>query len=174
MALAGVDPRPLLDAVRILQAREPSSVSRMELVFVGPLSAEEEDLLTAPNLAEIVRTTGALDRARTLGLQRQADTLVVVTGGAARRSVATGKLFEYLAADRPILVLGEETEAARIVRETRSGFIASADRPEEIAKALQRALDESPPAADRSAVARYAYPEIADEYAALLERVCSA
>ena len=39
-----------------------------------------------------------------------------ITEGSTRRSVATGKLFEYLAARRPVLVLGEGTAAADIVR----------------------------------------------------------
>ena len=68
-----------------------------------------------------MRWVGALDRNQTLALQRRADTLLVLTEGASGPSVATGKLFEYLGAGRPILVLGEGTAAADIVRSAGAG-----------------------------------------------------
>jgi glycosyltransferase involved in cell wall biosynthesis len=59
-----------------------------------------------------------------------------VFAGDHRPSVATGKLYEYLAADRPILVLARRSVAADIVRTTGSGLVAPADDPAEIAGAL--------------------------------------
>jgi glycosyltransferase involved in cell wall biosynthesis len=96
--------------------------------------------------------------------------LLVITEGSTRRSVATGKLFEYLGAGRPILVLGEETEAARIVTDAGAGFATPADEPEKIAAALRRLLEAEPAGgADREAIERYAYPKLAEEYAELIE-----
>jgi glycosyltransferase involved in cell wall biosynthesis len=97
-----------------------------------------------------------------------------VTEGARRTSVATGKLFEYLATDRPILVLGAETEAARIVLGARRGVATSADDPGAIAGALRRALEEPPrPSADQDAVERYSWRVLAADYAALVDEVCA-
>jgi glycosyltransferase involved in cell wall biosynthesis len=171
MALAGVNPRPLLEAVRILQRRKPAIAGRIELVFVGPLSTEEHELLSASDLRGVVRTIGPLEHRRTLRLQEQADTLLVVTGGAKRRSVATGKLFEYLAAERPILVLGEETAAARIVAETRTGSATSATDPAAIARALVHAAAGEPHDRDGEALERYSWPVLAAGYAELIESV---
>ena len=56
-------------------------------------------------------------------------------------SVATGKLFEYLGARRPVLVLGEHTEAARIVASTGAGVSAPATDPSAVATALARLVD---------------------------------
>jgi glycosyltransferase involved in cell wall biosynthesis len=172
LALAGVSPLPLLEAVRILRRREPAVAARMEVVFAGPLSEEEHELLSAPDLAGLVRTTGPLDHARALGLQREADTLLVITGGAARRSVATGKLFEYLAAGRPILVLGDETAAAQIVAETKTGEATSANDPEVVAAALRGAAAGGAHLERSVGVDRYSYDSIARQYAALIEDVC--
>jgi glycosyltransferase involved in cell wall biosynthesis len=171
LALAGVDPGPLLDAVRALRQHEPSKAERIEIVFVGPLSAEEQELLGADDLRGLVRTTGPLDHGHTLSLQQHADTLLVVTGGEARRSVATGKLFEYLAAGPPILVLGEETAAAQIVRETRTGTATSATDPAVIAAALEEAVDAKPGEREPALLERYSWPSLAEQYAALIERV---
>jgi len=161
-------PKPLLDALRRL--RGSATADRLEVVFAGPLSAEEQALLDAPDLNGLVRSVGALERPRALALQRAAHALLVVTEGSRRRSVATGKLYEYLAAGRPVLVLGDETEAARIVAETGAGLATSAEDPEAIAAALRR-LVESPPTPSKS-VDEYAYPQLAQRLAALVEDVC--
>jgi glycosyltransferase involved in cell wall biosynthesis len=173
MAYAGRSPVPLLEAVRILKRDRPQVAAGLEVVLAGPLSAEEEPLVRAPDLAHTVRAVGTLDRPRTLQLQHAADALLVLAEGSSRR-VATGKLFEYLATDAPVLVLGDDSEAARIVAETGAGFAASGSDPSLIAPALERLMD-SPPdrARDAAAVERYSYPHIARRYAELIEEVVS-
>ena len=95
--------------------------------------------------------------------RREADGLGLLTAGT-RRGEATGKLYEYLGAERPILVLGDETEAARIVREADAGEVAPAGEPEAIAAALERL-----PSHMTGAPQGYSYPEIARRYAELVE-----
>jgi glycosyltransferase involved in cell wall biosynthesis len=173
MAYAGRSPVPLLEALRALKRDHPRVAEQLEVVLAGPLSAEEEPLVRAADLADTVRAVGTLDRRRTLRLQQTADALVVLAEGSSRR-VATGKLFEYLATDAPILVLGDDSEAARIVAETRAGFATSGSDPNLIASALER-LVASPPESprDRAAVEPYSYPHVARRYAELVEDVVS-
>jgi glycosyltransferase involved in cell wall biosynthesis len=174
IALARSSPRPLLEALRILRRSAPTTASRLEVVFAGPLSADEQAQLSAPDLVGSVRILGSVDRARALALQRGADSLLIVTEGRSRRSVATGKLFEYLAAGRPILVLGADTEAARIVGEANAGFAAPADDPVRIAEALRRLVeDRTFDGAAPSAITQFSYPELARSYAGLINEVCS-
>jgi hypothetical protein len=98
--------------------------------------------------------------------------LLVVAQGASSTSVATGKLFEYLAARRPILVLGEQTEAARIVADTGAGVATSATDPRAIAAAVQRLAGAGPAdGGDPEAVDRYSYAELAERYARLIDDV---
>jgi glycosyltransferase involved in cell wall biosynthesis len=86
-------------------------------------------------------------------------------------SVATGKLFEYLAAQRPVLVLGEQTEAARIVSRAGVGVAAAEDDPVSVGDALERLLD-APPTPSREAVGAYAWPALAERYEAVIEEAC--
>jgi glycosyltransferase involved in cell wall biosynthesis len=173
MAYAGRSPVPLLEAVRALKRDNPRVAERLQVVLAGPLSAEEEPLVRAADLADTVRAVGTLDRARTLQLQHAADALLVLAEGSSRR-VATGKLFEYLATEAPILVLGDDSEAARIVAETGAGFAISGSDPSLIAPALERLIT-SPPERPRDAVAvePYTYPHVARRYAELIEDVVS-
>jgi glycosyltransferase involved in cell wall biosynthesis len=129
--------------------------------------------LATPDLLDTVRFVGWLERRRALALQRAADTLLVVTAGAERRSVATGKLFEYLASGRPILVLGDETEAARIVGETGSGISAPASDPHAIAEALRRVIETPPSPPKAEAVAAYAQPVLVGRLGEMIEDLVS-
>jgi glycosyltransferase involved in cell wall biosynthesis len=167
IAVSGASVQPLLEALRRLRS------DQLEVVLAGPLSQDERGLIEAGEADGLLRWVGALDRPRTLALQRAADSLLVVTEGARRRSVATGKLFEYLAAGRPILVLGEETEAARIVRETGAGSATSATDAETIARALDQLVERAPARPDEQAVERYAFPAVAARLAELVEEVAA-
>jgi glycosyltransferase involved in cell wall biosynthesis len=167
MAVSGSTPRPLLDGLALL------GPGRLDVVLAGPLAEHERPLVTRAEGEGLVRWVGSLERLRTLALQRAADALLVVTEGATRRSVATGKLFEYFAARRPILVLGEETEAARIVLEAKAGRVTSAGDPHAIAAALRSLVEDPPSPPEPAAVERYGFPAIAAGVAELVEEVAS-
>jgi len=174
MGFTGGSAKHLVDALRLLRTDAPEVAARVEVVFAGLLSTDEAKLLESRDLEGIVRCVGALERPDVLRMQRAADVLLVVTEGARRPSVATGKLFEYLATSRPILVLGAESEAARIVISTGRGIVTSADDPRAIAQSLRAVADGEPsPVPDQEEVQRYSWPGLAVAYSAVIEQVCS-
>jgi glycosyltransferase involved in cell wall biosynthesis len=168
MAVSGRSPAPLLEAVRRLPAEV---ANRLDVVLAGPLTEDERQLIAAAAGDGVVRWVGSLDRAKTLALQRRADSLLVLAQGASGPSVVTGKLFEYLGAGRPILVLGEGTAAVEIVRSAGAGLVASATDPDEIAAALERLVTDPPPPPEPAAVESYSFPAVAERLAALIEQV---
>lgn len=169
MAYAGRSPAPLLAALE----RAPELRARLEVLFAGPLSAQERELIARPELDGAARAVGSLDRERTLALQSRSDSLLVLTSGH-RRGEATQKVFEYLAAGKPILVLGEDTEAARIVTDAGGGIVAPADDPDAIGAALRRLVDGEATAASMDGVRRYSYAQLAREMAEQVERAITA
>jgi hypothetical protein len=174
MGFTGASAKTLVAALRLLREQAPEVAARLEIVFAGLLSTDEARLLESPDLNGLVRCVGSLERPSVLQLQRAADALLVVTEGARRTSVATGKLFEYLAASPPIVVLGVETEAARIVLATRRGVATSADDPQAIFEALRRLVEEGgSPEPDRAELERYSWPGLAAAYAAVVDEVCA-
>jgi glycosyltransferase involved in cell wall biosynthesis len=132
-------------------------------VFAGATTLEERALLDDERLGGIARTVGVLERPRALGLQRAADSLLVLAQGASAPSVATNKLFEYLAARRPVLVLGDGSEAARIVRASDSGLAVAADDPAAIAEAV-RALVAGEVRANGVDLDRFSWPALAERF----------
>jgi glycosyltransferase involved in cell wall biosynthesis len=172
IAYSGLTPAPLVNALRRLQEVDPSAAAQLEVVLAGPLLQEEEQAFAAPDLQGIVRTVGSLDRADALGLQRDADSLLVIANGKRERSVATGKLFEYLGARKPIVVLGDASAAARIVEESEAGLTTSGSDADAIAHTLLRLLKGPLSKISEEGASRYAYPAIAQRYAELIESVC--
>jgi glycosyltransferase involved in cell wall biosynthesis len=168
MAVSGRSPAPLLEAVARLR---PELVEKLDVVLAGPLTEDERELISQAEPDGVVRWVGSLGRRQTLALQRRADTLLVLAQGASGPSVATGKLFEYLGAGRPILVLGEGTAAAEIVRSAGAGLVASATNPAEIAAVLERLVEEPLAPPKPAAVEDYAFPAVVEKLAALIDEV---
>ena len=108
------NPEPLLRALRAVQS-DPEAAP-LRLLHAGPLTTTERELIDATGTSDIVEHLGTLSRADALALQRSADALILLTSR--NSSEATSKIFEYLAAGRPIVALAEGNEAERIVRET--------------------------------------------------------
>jgi glycosyltransferase involved in cell wall biosynthesis len=156
--IRGHDDRALLDALRRLVREEPETVRRLRLVIAGRLMDDEAAVLRAPDLRPIVDLVGALPRLEAIALQRQADALLLVTSH--HKSIAHGKLFEYLASGRPILALAGDNEPARIVRATHTGEVADPDDVEAIIQALRRVADRSVRYAPRG-LERYTYESAA-------------
>jgi glycosyltransferase involved in cell wall biosynthesis len=172
---SGDSARTLLEGALELRRRRGGGSQQLEVVLAGATSEAQDRMLVDPRYAEVARPVGVLDRPRALALQRAADALVVMAAGMPGRpstSVATGKLFEYLAAERPVLVLGERTEAARIVARAGVGVAASENDPGSVADALEQLMD-APPARDREAVRAYAWPALAERYEGLIEEACA-
>jgi glycosyltransferase involved in cell wall biosynthesis len=87
----------------------------------------------------------------------------VIAAGDSARSVATNKLYEYLAAGRPVLVLGDDSQAARTVQEAGCGIVAPAGDPAAVADALRRlATGETPGAA--GAIEQFSWPVLAERF----------
>jgi glycosyltransferase involved in cell wall biosynthesis len=166
----GRDPRPVFEALARLAASRPAVSERLRLVLVGTLSQKEERLMGRLELPVPVEHRGSVTRGEALALQREADVLLLLTSPT-HASEATGKLFEYLTAERPILALASENEAARIVSETGTGRVVHPHDVEGIVRALEAAVDGT---LERSyapqGLAGYVFPAPAEQVAALAEQ----
>lgn len=162
----GRTPEPLFRALK--KVASPPDAPRLRLVHAGKLKPEDQALVDTTGVADLFEHVGQLDRAGALALQRSADVLVLITSR--NSSEATGKIFEYLAAGKPILALADGNEAERIVRETNTGVVVPPDDVDAIADALRRAArgelarEYAPRGVDR-----YAYPRLAEEMADVIE-----
>jgi hypothetical protein len=134
----GSDARTFLDALTLLLAEDPAFATRFELVVAGPISDSEREVLTRGELRKIVRVLGLLPRDRALGLQQAADGLLLIPGGP---GATTAKVFEYLAARKPIFAVTEhDGAAAELLREAGEHTVGEASDAKSLAGAFERYL----------------------------------
>jgi len=138
---------------------DPELASRLELVVAGPLTEAEAELMRTDVSPARIVVAGSLPREGALALQRAADALLLVASPQ-RTQLLNFKLFEYLAAERPILALAAGTEAGRVVEET-GGVAVPADDVAAIVGALRRLAARELDAPEPGASGAYSYPSVA-------------
>ena len=167
----GRDPAPLVDAIGRLNTTQSGKAAALELAIAGPLREDEAALFATVAGGPLkLSLLGSLERDRSRALQRSADALLLLAQPT-RSQLVNFKLFEYLAAARPILALCAGTEAGRILSEAGSPVVA-ADDPDAIAASLAAAAELTPP--DPALAQRYSYPAAAAAMAAVVEDAVSA
>jgi glycosyltransferase involved in cell wall biosynthesis len=169
----GRDPRPLIEALGRLAREDPQHAGALELVLAGPYTEAELAVLGSDVAPARISVLGSLPRGQALALQRAADALLLLASPE-RTQLANLKLFEYLAAGRPLLALASGTEAGRIVSETHAGEVVRSDDVVAIAEALRQlaAGELEPP--DPGRLREYSYPELAERMARLVEEAIRA
>lgn len=130
--------RPVLDA---LARADPAVVVR----FIGDFRAAEREWSEQLGLGDRLQLQGFLPHRRVIELQRDSEALLLLLPelGPRGKDVPSGKLFEYLAAGRPILAaVPPDGAAAALIRETRAGVVVPPDDPDALAAALNRMVDD--------------------------------
>ena len=117
------DPRPFLSA---LAKTERDVVAR----FVGGLRSGDSEFAAELGLGDRVEEIPHVPRRSALELQRDSEALLLLLpeAGGRGRTVPSGKIFEYLAAERPILAaVPMDGVAAELVRQADAGIVVAPD-----------------------------------------------
>jgi len=130
------DPRPFLRALEL--------VDGVTARFVGDSRAADREWADASPVADRVEWLSFASRARSLELQRDSEALLLLIPEAGGRGngILSGKVFEYLAAGRPVVALvPPDGAAARLLRQTGAGIVVAPDDVEGAARALELLRD---------------------------------
>ena len=132
------NPEPLFQALALMG----DDASRIHVEFTGRYLHEVEPLARRHGVGAQITVQSTVPYLESLARQQRADVLLLLTDSdPAQRGVFTGKLFEYLAARRPLLVVGgRDNVAAQLVEQRQVGFVS--DDPRRIAEQLRRWLRE--------------------------------
>jgi glycosyltransferase involved in cell wall biosynthesis len=127
------DPRPFLTAL---------AESGLDVVarFAGDFRPADREWAEQLGLGDRLELIPYVTRRRSLELQRDSEALLLLIpeAGGRGRGVLSGKVFEYLAAERPILaVVPPDGAAAGLIRGTGAGVVA----PPEDVPAIRAALE---------------------------------
>jgi glycosyltransferase involved in cell wall biosynthesis len=127
------DPRPFLRALHA------SGLEDVTVRFVGDFRPADREFLDSLELGERVELVEYVPRRESLRLQRDSDALLLLIpeAGGRGRGILSGKVFEYLAAERPILaVVPPDGAAAQLIRDAGAGVVAASEDEDAIRDAL--------------------------------------
>jgi len=117
------DPKPFLQA---FADADLDAVAR----FVGDFRSTDREWAEGLDLGDRLELVDYLPRSEALRIQRDSEALLLLIpeAGGRGRGVLSGKVFEYLAAERPILALvPPDGAAAELIRETAAGVVVAPD-----------------------------------------------
>ena len=126
------DPKPFLEAV----SRCGDDVLAR---FVGDFRSTDLDYARELGIVDRLQLLPYVSRRDALALQRDSEALLLLIPEAdgRGRGILTGKVFEYLAAERPIVAaVPPDGEAAALIREAHAGIVVPPDDVRGLASAL--------------------------------------
>jgi glycosyltransferase involved in cell wall biosynthesis len=127
------DPKPFLRALA------ESGLDDVIVRFLGDFRPADREFMHGLGLHGRVELIDHVPRRESLRMQRESDVLLLLIpeAGGRGRGVLSGKVFEYLAAERPVLaVVPPDGAAAQLIRDTGAGVVAAPDDVDGIRTAL--------------------------------------
>jgi glycosyltransferase involved in cell wall biosynthesis len=173
----GLTPDNFLHALKTVIESQRLPRDRILVLFIGNISYQVSELIEELGLTDLAKLLGYLPHHDSIAHLLAANLLLLIIGdGPDNEGVLTGKIFEYLAASKPILALAPEGAAADLVREAQAGRVVSPADISAIANALlelyacweQGTLDITP---RPEVVARYERRNQTARLASLLDRI---
>ena len=128
------NPLNLWDALAQRCASNPDFRARLQIRLAGKVDAAITDAIRARGLGDNLVELGYLPHDETVREQRAADILLLpLRQEPEYAKVLPGKIFEYLAARRPVLGIGQEDgAAAQILRDAGAGEMFGWDKRDEL------------------------------------------
>lgn len=125
-------------ALRKFLDKHPHADPPLRAHFVGVFDESARQIVRDLKLGEVVTYWGYVPREEYLCRLLGADAFLFTFDTAGEKDVRIlGKVFEYLAAGKPILAAVPEGENARVIRETKSGIVVEPGNVEQIEQALE-------------------------------------
>jgi len=115
----------LWQALEELCAENTSFKNDFKLKLIGKVDHSVNQSLSNSNLQEHVQNMGYVSHNRVIEEQKKSKVLLLMVNNTPNaKGIITGKVFEYIASGRPILVIGpEDGDLSNIIAKTNSGVV---------------------------------------------------
>ncbi len=167
----------LLQGLRVVLDAGRVSRHKVQLRLIGNIGQATRKQIEALGLVDTVQVTGYLPHRQSIGHLLGADLLVLVVGsGPGSEAVLTGKIFEYLAAGKPVLALTPPGVAADLIREAQAGVVVDPEDVTAIASQITAIYEawqrcELKITGDQNVIARYDRRLLTGQLARVLDEV---
>jgi glycosyltransferase involved in cell wall biosynthesis len=128
----------LIAVLNNLCSSVPGFADSFRFRICGRVDEQLRSLLAAASFGDRVEFVGYRSYLESLAVMRSSSALLLYVIDSERgKNIPTGKLYEYLGAGRPILALApQDSDAAKIIRETEGGTVVAPNDAEGIEKSL--------------------------------------
>jgi glycosyltransferase involved in cell wall biosynthesis len=133
------DPKVLWKALKALKEEQHPLISDVEVKLVGKPETSVQQSVQEHGIEALVNYVGYVKHAEALRMQNQSQVLLLVINNTwNNKSILTGKIFEYLASNRPILCIGpKDGDAAEIINNAGSGVMVDYEEVEQVKQQLK-------------------------------------
>lgn len=142
--LSDRNPRVLWKALAELIKNNPTFKDDFELKLIGKISPKIIETLEEFKLTPYVNNMGYISHQQAIIEQRTSQVLLLIEiDSEDTKAIIPGKLFEYMAAERPILAIGpEKSDAEDLLKQTNTGQYFHYDEKDYIADCIEKMYGE--------------------------------
>ncbi len=130
-------PFSFLSSIKRLIDRQIIHPNKIRINLIGNIGKPARKIIAELGLSSIVHAPGYVDHRTSIGYLLAADVLLlIIPSGPGSEAILTTKLFEYLAAQKPILAIAPAGDAARLIERARAGVIVPPEDEHELDRQL--------------------------------------
>jgi glycosyltransferase involved in cell wall biosynthesis len=120
------NPEILWQVLQSILKEVPDFSSHLQIKLAGRVDFSVMESIDRAGLSQFTERINYLPHAEVIKIQQRSQVLLLLVNNTPNsKSILTGKIFEYLAAKRPILCIAPaDGDAAKIIQETNSGLIS--------------------------------------------------
>lgn len=171
------NPVMLWQALADLLTEQKDFADKLEIKLIGKVDFQVRQSIRVNKLDDYVKYTDYLPHAQVAMQQQQAQVLLLILNNTPNaRGILTGKFFEYLAAQRPVLCIGRrDGDAAKIISDTKCGVVCEHEDKREIKKEIleyfKQFRDSSLQLPSSNAVQQYSRLSLTKDLVSLLNKI---
>ncbi len=170
------NPEGLWKALSVLKSKGHPLISDIKIQLVGKPETVVREGVKKYNLENVVEFIGYVSHKQAIKYQNSSQVLLLIINRTSNnKSILTGKIFEYLASQRPILCIGPvDGDAAEILTKTGAGVVIDYDDTDGIINFLEQNYEKFISGIDTSNVSDieiYSRRTLTAKYAGLLDEL---
>ena len=150
------NPKVLWQALHLL-AKENKLHNHFKVQLIGKADASVKESIQQWDIEQYIQYVNYLPHSEALIKEAQADALLLIVNEAPNsKGILTGKLFEYLALQKPILAIApKDGDAAKIIEQTKAGIVVEPYNVNEMKDAVLQLIEGKVPSPPKSNVLQY-------------------
>jgi glycosyltransferase involved in cell wall biosynthesis len=125
--------------LRAFLNKRKGAEEKIQVLFVGPFEKRVSPIVDSLDLGKIVKFLGFLPHQQSIAIMRRSHLLLLILGSkAGGEKIYPAKVFEYLAAQKPILALVPEGITKELLKESGVAFLVNPENEDAISLALDK------------------------------------